>query len=36
MTLKETFDGPLSLRDAAEMAVILKGIKETLPALTIV
>ena len=36
MTLKEAFDGPLSLKDAAEMAVLLKGIKETLPALTIV
>jgi putative selenate reductase len=33
MTLKEAFAGPLSLKDAAEMAVILKGIKETLPAL---
>jgi putative selenate reductase len=33
MTLREAFDGALSLKDAAEMAVILKGVKETLPAL---
>ncbi len=35
MVLKEAFKGALSLRDAAEMALILKGITETLPALTI-
>ena len=35
MALKEPFEGNLSLKDAAEMAVILKGVTETLPALTL-
>ncbi|PKO21272.1 MAG: putative selenate reductase subunit YgfK, partial [Chloroflexi bacterium HGW-Chloroflexi-1] len=33
MALKQPFEGSRSLRDAAEMAVILKGVTETLPAL---
>lgn len=35
MALKEAFGGALSLRDAAEMTVILNGVTETLPALTV-
>jgi putative selenate reductase len=31
MALKRAFDGMLSLRDAAEMAMVLKGVKESLP-----
>ena len=33
--VKHSFEGTLSLKDAAEMAVIYKGIKETLPQLMI-
>jgi putative selenate reductase len=33
--VKQPFAGALSLRDAAELAVILKGVTETLPQLTI-
>jgi putative selenate reductase len=35
MAAKGAFAGSLSLRDAAEMAVILKGVTETLPQLTL-
>ncbi|MDQ1300312.1 MAG: putative selenate reductase subunit YgfK, partial [Chloroflexota bacterium] len=35
MTAKGPFAGSLSLRDAAELAVILRGVSETLPQLTI-
>jgi putative selenate reductase len=35
MALKEPFDGAVSLRDAAEMAVILEGVTTSLPFLTI-
>lgn len=34
-TPKASFAGSLSLRDAAEMAVLLKGVSETLPQLLI-
>ncbi len=34
MVAKQPFAGALSLRDAAEMAVLLKGVSETLPHLT--
>ena len=35
VVVKHAFEGALSLKDAAEMAVIYKGIKETLPQLMI-
>jgi len=35
MVAKAPFAGSLSLRDAAELAVLLKGVTETLPHLVI-
>jgi putative selenate reductase len=35
MTLKQAFEGTLSLREAAEMAVILTGVRESLPSLLV-
>jgi putative selenate reductase len=35
ITAKQPFTGALSLRDAAELAVILRGVGETLPQLTL-
>ncbi|MCX6029230.1 MAG: putative selenate reductase subunit YgfK [Chloroflexi bacterium] len=35
MALKEAFKGTLSLRDAAEMAVVYQGVRDSLPALLI-
>jgi putative selenate reductase len=35
MALKEAFEGTLSLRDAAEMTVVLRGVAESLPFLAI-
>jgi hypothetical protein len=35
MTLKQPFEGTLSMREAAAMHVVLKGISESLPHLVI-
>ena len=35
MALKEAFEGTLSLRDAAEMAVVFQGVSESLPWLVV-
>jgi putative selenate reductase len=35
MALKEVFEGTLSLRDAAEMAVVFQGVSESLPWLVV-
>jgi putative selenate reductase len=35
MTLKAAFDGPLSLKEAAEMALVYRGVKASLPFLLV-
>ena len=35
MVLKQAFEGPFSLREAAEMALILQGVRTSLPFLTV-